>query len=255
MPTPTPRDAILAYLDELLEPSGFSDYGPNGLQVPGRQDVRTVVTGVSANRALIETAIAVEADLILVHHGLFWSKNAQAIDELMARRLRPLFVADVSLVAYHLPLDAHPEVGNNALLADALELEDRSSFAPHSGRDLGVAGRLPGDGLGPDAFAELVGGFCQPPVAFLYGPERVRTVGIVSGGAADDVHVAAALGLDAFITGEPAERSQAAAEEEGIHFLAAGHHATERFGVRRLGDLLAHQFGIDHRFVDIENPV
>ena len=255
MPTPTPRDAIVAYLDELLEPSAYQDYGPNGLQVPGRQEVRTVVTGVSANRALIETAVAAEADLILVHHGLFWSKNAQAIDQLMAGRLRPLFVADVSLVAYHLPLDGHPEVGNNALIADALELTDRSSFAAHGGRDLGVAGTLPGDGLDPEAFAELVGGFCQPPVAFLSGPERVRTVGIVSGGAADDVHEAAALGLDAFITGEPAERSQGAAEEEGIHFLAAGHHATERFGVRRLGDLLAHQFGVEHRFVDIDNPV
>ena len=255
MPTPTSRDTIVRYLDDLLEPGGFSDYGPNGLQVPGREDVRTVVTGVSANRALIDTAIAAEADLILVHHGLFWSRQAQAIDRVMAGRLRPLFVHDVSLVAYHLPLDAHPEVGNNALLADALELTDRRTFAPHAGRDLGIAGTLPGDGLPPEAFAERVGAVCQPPLAFLHGPERVRTVGIVSGGAADDIHAAATLGLDAFITGEPAERSQGAAEEEGIHFLAAGHHATERFGVRRLGDLLAHEFGVDHRFVDIENPV
>ncbi len=255
MPTPTSRDAIVRFLDDLLEPDGFKDYGPNGLQVPGRDEVRTLVTGVSANRALIETAIAVEADLILVHHGLFWSSQAQAIDRLMAGRLRPLFVADVSLVAYHLPLDAHPEVGNNALIADALGLEDRFSFAAHGGRDLGVAGTLPAGGLDPEAFADLVGQICQPPIAFLHGPEHVRRVGVVSGGAADDVHEAATLGLDAFITGEPAERSQGAAEEEGIHFLAAGHHATERFGVRRLGDLLAHEFGVDHRFVDIENPV
>lgn len=255
MPSPTPRDTIVAYLDDLLEAGAYSDYGPNGLQVPGRADVRTVVTGVSANRALIETAIAVEADLILVHHGLFWSRQAQAIDRVMAGRLRPLFVHDVSLVAYHLPLDGHPEVGNNALIADALELTGRSTFAAHGGRDLGIAGSLPGDGLDPEDFAARVGEICQPPIAFLHGPERVRTVGIVSGGAADDVHEAATLGLDAFITGEPAERSQGAAEEEGIHFLAAGHHATERFGVRRLGDLLAHEFGVEHRFVDIENPV
>lgn len=255
MPTPTPRDTIVAYLDDLLDPSSFKDYGPNGLQVPGREDVRTVVTGVSANRALIETAVAVEADLILVHHGLFWSSQAQAIDRLMAGRLRPLFVHDVSLVAYHLPLDGHPVHGNNALIADALDLTDRQTFAGHGGRDLGVLGTLPGDGLDPEDFASLVGEICQPPLAFLHGPERVRTVGVVSGGAADDVHEAAALGLDAFITGEPAERSQGAAEEEGIHFLAAGHHATERFGVRRLGDLLADEFGVDHRFVDIENPV
>jgi dinuclear metal center YbgI/SA1388 family protein len=255
VPSPTPRDAIVAYLDELLEPSKFRDYGPNGLQVPGKDEVRTVVTGVSANRALIETAIAVEADLLLVHHGLFWSRQAQAIDNVMAGRLRPLFKHDVSLVAYHLPLDAHLEVGNNALIADHLELTDRSTFAEHMGNDIGISGTLPGDGLEPEAFAELVASFTQQPIAFLHGPARVRTVGIVAGSAADDVHTAAALGLDAFITGEPAERSQGAAEEEGIHFLAAGHHATERFGIRRLGDLLEHQFGVAHRFVDIDNPV
>ncbi|MEN0015369.1 MAG: Nif3-like dinuclear metal center hexameric protein [Solirubrobacteraceae bacterium] len=254
MPSVTPRDAIVAYLDELLDPTAFKDYGPNGLQVPGKDEVRTVVTGVSANRALIETAIASGADLLLVHHGLFWGKT-DGIDHLLAGRLRPLFKHDVSLVAYHLPLDAHPEVGNNALLADALELTARGTFAPHGGRDLGLHGTLPGDGLEPEAFAALVGSVTQTPLAFLHGPERVRTVGLVTGSAADDVHEAAALGLDAFITGEPAERSQGAAEEEGIHFLAAGHHATERFGVRRLGDLLAHRFGIDHHFVDIENPV
>ena len=253
--TPTPRDAIVAYLDELLEPAGFRDHGPNGLQVPGRDEVRTVVTGVSANRALIEAAVAAEADLLLVHHGLFWGKGDGAIDHLMAGRLRPLFVHDISLVAYHLPLDAHPEVGNNALIAEALELTSRQPFAPHGGADLGVHGTLPGEGLTPDALVARIAALCQEPVAFLHGPERIRTVGIVSGGAADDVHGAAALGLDAFITGEPAERSQAAAEEEGIHFLAAGHHATERFGVRRLGDLLAHRFGVQHLFVDIENPV
>lgn len=253
--TPTPRDAIVAYLDELLEPGRYSDYGPNGLQVPGADEVRTVVTGVSANRALIETAVALDADLLLVHHGLFWGGKQTGIDHLMAGRLRPLFKHDVSLVAYHLPLDGHTEVGNNALIADALELTGRHPFATHGGAPLGIAGSLPGEGLEPDAFAQLVGRFCQPPIAFLHGPERIRTVGVVSGGAGDDVHEAAALGLDAFITGEAEERSQAAAEEEGIHFLAAGHHATERFGVRRLGDLLAHQFGIDHKFVDIENPV
>ncbi len=252
---PTPRDAIVAYLDELLEPARFEDYGPNGLQVPGREEVRTVVTGVSANRALIETAVALEADLLLVHHGLFWGAKQTGIDHIMAGRLRPLFKNDISLVAYHLPLDAHPEVGNNALIADALELTGRQSFAPHGGQPLGIAGSLPGEGLDPDAFAALVGQICQTPLTFLHGPERVRTVGVVSGGAGDDVHAAAAMGLDAFITGEAEERSQGAAEEEGIHFVAAGHHATERFGVRRLGDLLAHQFGVAHHFVDIENPV
>ncbi|MDO9355437.1 MAG: Nif3-like dinuclear metal center hexameric protein [Solirubrobacteraceae bacterium] len=253
--TTTPRDTILAYLDALLEPAKYADYGPNGLQVPGADEVRTVVTGVSANRALIETAVALDADLLLVHHGLFWGAKQTGIDHLMAGRLRPLFKHDISLVAYHLPLDGHTEVGNNALIADGLELTGRSTFAEHGGQPLGIAGTLPGDGLEPDELAAQVGSLCQTPLTFFHGPERIRTVGIVSGGAADDIHVAAALGLDAFITGEPEERSQGAAEEEGIHFLAAGHHATERFGVRRLGDLLAHEFGVAHHFVDIENPV
>ncbi len=146
---------------------------------------------------------------------------------------------DVNLAAYHLPLDAHPEVGNNALIADALGLTDRRSFAAHRGEHIGITGHLPGGGLTPEAFVEAVGAITQPPLAFLHGPEVVRTVGIVSGGAADDIVPAAALGLDAFITGEPAERSQGMAEELGIHFLAAGHHATERFGIRALGEVLA----------------
>jgi dinuclear metal center YbgI/SA1388 family protein len=173
----------------------------------------------------------------------------------MAGRLRPLLADEINLVAYHLPLDAHPAAGNNALIADALGLTDRHRFAEHGGQPLGIAGTLPGDGLLPAALVARVTALCQPPVAFLDGPPRVRTVGIVSGGGADDIHEAAALGLDAFITGEPEERSQSAAREEGIHFLAAGHHATERFGVRQLGELLAERFGIEHRFVDVENPV
>jgi dinuclear metal center YbgI/SA1388 family protein len=248
------RDEIVAFLDGLLRAQEFQDYGPNGLQVPGRAEVKRVVTGVSANRALIEAAAAMQADLLLVHHGLFWGGTGP-IDAVLAGRLRPLFVGDISLVAYHLPLDAHPEIGNNALLADALELTDRRAFAPHRGELLGIAGHLPGAGLSPEALSDAVAAVTQRPVAFLQGPEVVRTVGIVSGGAADDIVPAAALGLDAFITGEPAERSQGLAEELGIHFLAAGHHATERFGVRALGERLAAEFGVDHTFVDVENPV
>jgi dinuclear metal center YbgI/SA1388 family protein len=248
------RDKIVAYLDALLRSKEFADYGPNGLQVPGADEVRRVVTGVSANRALIEAAAAMDAELLLVHHGLFWP-SIGPIDRVAAGRLRPLFVHDINLVAYHLPLDAHPEVGNNALIADALELTDRRSFAQHRGELLGVAGHLPGGGLSPDALVEAVAARTQEPVAFLHGPEVIKTVGIVSGGAADDITEAAALGLDAFITGEPAERSQGMAEELGIHFLAAGHHATERFGVRALGELVAQEFGVAHTFIDVDNPV
>jgi dinuclear metal center YbgI/SA1388 family protein len=248
------RDAIIAHLDALLRAGEFQDYGPNGLQVPGREDIRRVVTGVSANRALIEAAVAAQADLLLVHHGLFWGGTGP-IDQILAGRLRPLFVHDVNLAAYHLPLDAHEELGNNALLADALGLTDRRTFAPHRGQHLGIAGHLPSGGLDPEALSEAVAAVTQEPVAFFHGPEVVRTVGIVSGGAANDITHAAALGLDAFITGEPEERSQGMAEELGIHFLAAGHHATERFGVRALGEVLAAEFGVEHIFIDVENPV
>ena len=247
------RDEIVAHLDGLLRSRDFQDYGPNGLQVPGRAEVQRVVTGVSANRALIETAAELGADLLLVHHGLFWP-SIGPIDTLTAGRLRPLFAGDISLVAYHLPLDAHEELGNNALLADALGLANRRTFAPHRGQHLGVAGHLAAP-LTPDALIAAVGEVTQPPLAFLHGPDLITTVGIVSGGAADDITEAAALGLDAFITGEPAERSQGMAEELGIHFLAAGHHATERFGVRALGELLAERFGVEHTFVDVANPV
>jgi len=255
MPDTATRDAIVSHLDELLEAPGFPDYGPNGLQVPGRQEVRRVATGVSANRMLIDAAIEWQADLLLVHHGLFWSRKAQAIDKVMAGRLRPLFVHDVSLVAYHLPLDAHLEIGNNALLARTLGLEEIAPFSEHMGRTIGVQGRFPGDGIEPQELERRLAEHCQPPIAFLHGPERVRSVGIVAGSAPDDLHAAAAAGLDAFITGEPAERSQGAAHEEGIHFYAAGHHATERSGVIRLGELLAQRFGVEHRFIDVANPV
>lgn len=248
------RDEIVAYLDALLASADFQDYGPNGLQVPGSAEVRRVVTGVSANRALIEEAARLDADLVLVHHGLFWP-SIGPIDALTAGRLRPLFVHDISLVAYHLPLDAHEEVGNNALIADALGLADRRTFAPHRGRHLGIAGHLPMP-LASGDFAALLAELVQPPLAFPGGPDQIRTVGIVSGGAADDIAEAAALGLDAFVTGEPAERSQGMAAELGIHFFAAGHHATERFGIRELGDRVAEEFTDVHvTFVDIPNPV
>jgi dinuclear metal center YbgI/SA1388 family protein len=248
------RDAIVTHLDALLRSQEFNDYGPNGLQVPGRSEVSTIVSGVSANRALIEAAAAMNADLLLVHHGLFWGQTGP-IDAVLAGRLRPLFAGDISLVAYHLPLDAHPVVGNNALLADVLGLSDRRGFAEHRGQRIGVAGHLPGAGLSAAQLVDAVGAVTQPPIAFLHGPDVIRTVGIVSGGASDDIAAAAALGLDAFITGEPNERAQGLAEELGIHFLAAGHHCTERFGIRTLGELIAAEFQVTHTFIDVENPV
>ena len=249
-------DNILSHLDELLSPASFEDYGPNGLQVPGRQAVRTVVTGVSASVELFERAAELGADLVLVHHGLFWQGAPLALSASAKRRLQLLFDHDMALAAYHLPLDGHPDVGNNALIAAGLGCETHEPFALHRGSAIGVAARFAGDGV---AAAELVARVQRltgrEPLAFLAGPERVRSIGIVSGAGSDYLADAVAAGHDAFLTGEPAERVMTHAREEAIHFIAAGHYATETFGIRHLGDLLAERFGIRHEFVEIPNPI
>jgi dinuclear metal center YbgI/SA1388 family protein len=247
---------IVGHLDALLDPAAYDDYGPNGLQVPGREAVETVVTGVSANVELFTRAREEGADLVLVHHGLFWAGPPRALDRAAKRRLQLLFDADMSLVAYHLPLDGHLEHGNNALLARAIGCEAHDPFARHRQATIGVAGRLPGDGIAPDELvARVRAATDREPLAFTDGPDRVRTVGIVSGAGADYLEDAIAGGLDAFVTGEPIERAMARAREAGVHFLAAGHYATETFGVRRLGDLLADRFGVRHVFIDVPNPI
>jgi dinuclear metal center YbgI/SA1388 family protein len=246
-----PLAELIDHLDRLLAIDEFHDYGPNGLQVPGAAEVQTVVTGVSANGVLIDAAVAEGADLVVVHHGLFWRGDPQQVTPLLHRRLKPLLCNDVALAAYHLPLDAHPEHGNNALLAAALHGADVRRFA-----DYGEQVTFPE----PLTIAQLVarvrdavGG--REPLVVDAGPERIRTLGIVSGAASDDVLAAIDGGLDAFLTGEPAERAYSIATDAGIHFLAAGHHATETFGVRRLGELLATRFGVRHVYVDVPNPI
>jgi dinuclear metal center YbgI/SA1388 family protein len=249
--SPVRISEVISLLDELLDPGAFDDLGPNGLQVPGRETVTKVVTGVSAQRELIERAIALEAELVLVHHGLFWDFLPTGLTPTLAERVRPLFKHDVALAAYHLPLDAHPEVGNNAQLAGLLGCERHEPFT-----EIGRLGEFGGDGLpAAELFTRVEIVTQREPLVFDAGPERVRRIGIISGSAARYLPQAVAMGLDAFLTGEPAEHVMADAREAGIHFIAAGHYATETFGVRRLGDLLADHFGIVHEFVDIPNPV
>jgi dinuclear metal center YbgI/SA1388 family protein len=247
---------MLAELDRLLEPEAFADYCPNGLQVQGRDQVTHVATGVSASLELFERAIDTGAQLIVTHHGLFWQGDDPRIVGALRDRLRVLLDADVSLASYHLPLDAHLTVGNSALIAAGLGLGDPRPFGRHAGRDVGVRASYPGDGI---AIEELVARVTEltarEPLAFLGGPPRVRGVGIVSGGGARSVHEAIEAGLDAFITGEPAEWASAIARERRIHFIAAGHHATETFGVRALGQHLATRFDLEHTDVLVENPV
>jgi dinuclear metal center YbgI/SA1388 family protein len=248
--------SIITALDELLSPSDFQDLGPNGLQVPGPRQVDKVVTGVSAHRALIERAVAEGAQLVLVHHGLFWDFLPTGLTPLLAERLRPLFKHDVALAGYHLPLDAHPEVGNNAILAERLGCERHEPFGTYRGVPVGRAGTFPGDGIpAADLFARVREITARVPTVFDGGPERVRRIGIVSGAGAGVLPEAVELGLDAFLTGEPREHVMADAREAGIHFIAAGHYATETFGVRAVGDWLAQRFGIEHVWVDLPNPV
>jgi dinuclear metal center YbgI/SA1388 family protein len=247
---------VIAALDELLAPHEFADYGPNGLQVPGRDEVRTVATGVSAHAELFELALAERADLVLTHHGILWDAAARRIDAAMARRLRLLLENEIGLAAYHLPLDAHPDMGNNALIADGLGCASREPFAEHHGRTLGCVGRFDGDGIGIDELVDRVRSLTdREPLVFAEGPARVVSLGIVSGAGAGHLDEAIDLKLDAFLTGEPAERVMAQAKEAGLHFIAAGHYATETFGVRALGEHLAKRFGVRHVFLDVPNPV
>jgi dinuclear metal center YbgI/SA1388 family protein len=240
----------IAFLDDWLTPEAFDDLGPNGLQVPAAGDIERVVTGVTAQRALFDHAVAERAQLVLVHHGLFWSFNPIGLTPLLAERLRPLFKHDIALAAYHLPLDAHPEIGNNALLAAALGAREHVAFAG-IGRGATFAEAVPAAEL----FARVATATGREPLVFDAGPPEIRRMAIVSGGAASRLGQAVAEGYDAFLTGEPKENVMADAREAGIHFIAAGHYATETFGVRRLGDLLAERFGIEHVWVDLPNPV
>lgn len=249
-------EEINAWLDELLEPQAFTDYCPNGLQVPGTPEVERVVTGVSGGLELFERAAGVGADMVLVHHGIFWGAGPQAVDRLTYPRLKLLIEQEISLLAYHLPLDGHPQVGNNALLADAIGATTQEPFALHEGRPIGIEASFAG-GIGRDELVQRVTGAVggREPLVFPEGSGTVERVGIVSGAGASYLADAIAAGLDAFITGEPAERVMNEATEAGITFVAAGHYATETFGVRRLGEMLSEQFGVAHEFVDVPNPV
>ena len=251
----TKRDDLIGFLDSLLEAREWADYGPNGLQVPGAPEVELVVTGVSAHRELFEQAIAAGAQLVLCHHGIFWGGPLGPISEQMKARLKLLFDADVSLAAYHLPLDAHPEHGNNALICEGLGLERGEAFGEAKGRPIGWIG-VAREPLGIAELQERAQRlFGAEPLTFASGPEEIRRVGIVSGGGSSTLAEAIALGLDAFVTGEPTEHVMADAREGGIHFLAAGHYASETFGIRKLGDLLAEKFGVEHRFIGVPNPI
>ena len=244
------RDEILAFAAELLELDAYPDYGPMGLQVVGAAEVAKIACGVSASRELFERAAGAGAQLVIVHHGLFWEKDSRVIGPAQRARLEALFNGDLTLVAYHLALDAHPEIGNNALLADELGVQREGRFT-----DWGYGGRLAAPMPASEFSALVQKKLDRPPLVFAYGPEEIERVAVLTGGAARYVSDAAQEGYDCFVTGEADEPTKHAAKEAGIHFIAGGHYATETLGVRALAAKLADQFGVEWEFIDLPNPV
>ncbi len=244
------RDEILAFADELLELDAYPDGGPMGMQVAGAHEVKRIVCGVSASLELFERAGRAGAQMVLVHHGLLWDSAPRVIDDAFRRRLKALIEPEITLAAYHLALDAHPEVGNNALLARELGVEPTDRFAT-----IGFGGALKKP-ASVDEFATRVRvALGSEPLVFAHGPEKIKRAAIVTGGAGRLLPDAAREGYDLFLTGEPEEPSLQTARELGIHFVAGGHYATERIGIQALGRTLGEKFGLDWQFIDLPNPV
>ena len=247
----THRDDMASYLQGLLEVDRFKDYGPNGLQVEGKAEVRKLVSGVTASLALIEAAVAQGADAILVHHGLFWRGQDGRVTGWMKRRLQLLLAHDINLLAYHLPLDAHPELGNNAQLGLRLKLATDGRFGDN---DLGFLG-APAQPLSVAALGALVQYRLNRAPTVVEGDGRpIRRVAWCTGGAQGYFEAAIAAGADAYLTGEISEPQAHYARETGVAFLACGHPATERYGAPAVAAHVAQHFGIEHEFIDIDNP-
>ena len=248
------RTELLQAFDGLLQPERFKDYGPNGLQVEGKADISRVVSGVTASRALIEAAIAARADAIFVHHGLFWRGQDGRVTGWMKQRLQLLLAHDINLFAYHLPLDAHPELGNNAQLGRVLGLTPDARFGD---QDLGFA--APAAFASGQALADHVAQSLGRTVTWVppdgaAAQRPVRRVAWCTGGAQGYFEAAIAAGADVFVTGEISEPQAHLARETGVGFIAAGHHATERYGAPAVAAQVAHQFGLAHEFIEIDNP-
>lgn len=246
------RDELLCYLDGLLQPAKFRDYCPNGLQVEGRSEIRTVLAGVTASQALLDAAVERGADAILVHHGYFWKGEDGRVTGLRRRRLQTLLANEINLIAYHLPLDAHPELGNNAQLAALFGWQATGRFGE---QDIGWLGELPASetlaALGAQMHAQLG----RQPLVIGDAQRPIRRMAWCSGGAQGYFEQAIALGVDAYVSGEISEQTVHLARESGVAYIAAGHHATERYGVKALASHLADACGLQCAFLDLDNPV
>ena len=246
---------LVAYTDRLLQAAEFQDYCPNGLQVEGRGEVGRVISGVTASQALVDAAVAAGADVLLVHHGYFWKGEDPCLVGVKRHRIATLLTHGISLLAYHLPLDAHPELGNNAQLAAALDFTIDGWFGGGRGPDIACHGR-PAQGMSPgELSAHLQQRLGRTPLHLPGAAQRIERLAWCTGAAQSYIEAAAQQGVDAFISGEASEQTTHLAHELGIHYFGAGHHATERGGARALGEHLAEKFSLEHRFIDIDNPV
>lgn len=244
---------LVADCDRYLNVAKIADYCPNGLQVEGRAQVRRIVSGVTASQALLDAAVEAQADAVLVHHGYFWKNEDARVVGIKQRRLKTLLGNDISLLAYHLPLDVHPEVGNNVQLARRLDLVVDGPLEPDNPRSVGLLGSLRAP-ESPAQFKERVRLALGREPLLVDGRRQIRRVAWCTGGAQGYIEQAVAAGVDAYLTGEVSEPTVHIARESGLSFIAAGHHATERYGVQALGEYLARQFDIEHLFIDIDNP-
>ncbi|SDI42988.1 Nif3-like dinuclear metal center hexameric protein [Pseudomonas panipatensis] len=245
--------ALVEEADRFLDVARIQDYCPNGLQVEGRAQVRRIVSGVTASQALLDAAVAADADAVLVHHGYFWKGENPCVVGMKQRRLKTLLSHDISLLAYHLPLDLHPEVGNNVQLARQLGLTIEGPLEPGNPRSIVLLG-APAEPLSPADFAAQVARSLGREPLLVEGQRAIRRIAWCTGGAQGYIDQAIAAGVDAYLTGEVSEQTVHSARENGITFIAAGHHATERYGVQALGRYLAERFGIEHQFIDCPNP-
>lgn len=245
---------LVGEADRYLDAARFQDYCPNGLQVEGRPQVRRIVSGVTASQALLDAALEAEADLILVHHGYFWKGEDARVTGMKQRRLKTLLSNDISLLAYHLPLDVHPEVGNNVQLARQLDITVEGPLDPGNSRVVGLVGSL-AEPVGARDFARRVQAVLGREPLLIEGSGLVSRIGWCSGGGQGYIDQAALAGVDLYLTGEASEQTFHSARENDLSFIAAGHHATERYGVQALGDYLARRFAVEHFFIDCPNPI
>lgn len=249
-----PLRELTGYLDGLLQPERFDDYCPNGLQLEGGQEVSKIVSGVTASLKFMQEAVKLDADAILVHHGWFWNSEPRTVTGSRKRRIQFLLDNNISLIAYHLPLDYHSDYGNNVQLARVLDIEVTGALEPGP-TGLGCTGRL-AQSLSPeDLAAHIEQRLNRKPLIIGEGADKITTLGWCTGAAQHWMDWAIEKGVDAFMSGEVSEPNYHQAHEHGIYYIAAGHHATERYGVQALGQHLAEHFGIRHEFVNVENPV